>query len=133
MTVMQSYQDLCKEIDILETRLRDLEREYTFLYKQGWTNGNKRPIMGMGLIIERLEWIIEEFKTLEQVLQWKYETKEEMEKKINQLEGLDYKVAYMRDIKGMPLIEIAAELGYSYDWIKKISAKTQRRHQEGTL
>lgn len=41
-------------------------------------------------------------------------------------EVLEQKVAYMRDVQGMTLPEIAADLGYSYIWIKKISAKTKK-------
>lgn len=130
--VIQSYYDLCKEIDILETRLNDLEREYTFLFKRGWTNGCKKPIMRMNMIVDRLDVLIEETKKYTQLLEWKYETKREMEQKLSEIEGLDYKVVYMRDIQGKSLIEISVDLGYSYDWIRKISSKNpkkaQRRH-----
>jgi hypothetical protein len=51
-----------------------------------------------------------------------------MEQRIAEFEGLEQKVAYMRDVLGMTLSEIAADLGYSYIWIKKISSRTKKLH-----
>ena len=42
---------------------------------------------------------------------------------INNLSGLKEKVEYMKNIEGKRLKEIAIELGYSYQYIRKISAK----------
>ncbi|MNI86465.1 hypothetical protein D3C73_1435630 [compost metagenome] len=55
-----------------------------------------------------------------------------MENNLNKFEGLEYQVAYMRDIQGLPLYKIAEQLGYSYDWIRKVSSriKAQRRHKK---
>ena len=51
-----------------------------------------------------------------------------MKEKIKKLEGIDYKVVYLRDIEGKSLVEIADELGYSYDYIKEISARNKKTH-----
>ncbi|MXQ52349.1 hypothetical protein [Shimazuella alba] len=50
-----------------------------------------------------------------------------------EFEGLEQKVAYMRDVKGMTLIERAADLGYSYIWIKKISSRTWKQYAKNIL
>ena len=46
---------------------------------------------------------------------------------MSEFEGVEYRVAYLRDVKGMTLPEVAAELNYSYDWIKRLSARTSRK------
>ena len=47
---------------------------------------------------------------------------------ILQSDDLDAKVVYLRDVRGLGLGEIAKILGYSYDWIKKISARHSTVH-----
>jgi DNA-directed RNA polymerase specialized sigma24 family protein len=49
--------------------------------------------------------------------------KEQIRKNIEKMDGLDKKVAYKRDIEGKSLLEIADELGYSYDYIKNVSSR----------
>ena len=50
---------------------------------------------------------------------------EEITNKVKQLDSIDFKVVYMRDILGKKLKEIAAELGYSEIYIKEISSKNK--------
>ncbi len=45
---------------------------------------------------------------------------------MKKLEGIDYQVVYLRDIENWKLGEIAMELNFSEDWIKKISARNPR-------
>jgi hypothetical protein len=70
-------------------------------------------------MIEHETWTIENLKSLER----------EILKKVMQLDGLDYKVVYMRDIRNMKLQAIADELGYDIGYIKNISSK----HKKVTL
>jgi DNA-directed RNA polymerase specialized sigma24 family protein len=74
--------------------------------------------------------LVEEYTIL---LEEKERTRKEIEQRMNEFEGLEQKVVYMRDVKGMTLPEIAADLGYSYVWIKKISAKTKRDYTKSIL
>lgn len=53
-------------------------------------------------------------------------TKRQIDRLLRQFEGLEMKVAYMRDIERKPLLQIADEIGYSLDWIKKISSRIKR-------
>jgi hypothetical protein len=128
MKVTESYHDLCEEIDILEVRIKDLENEYTFLYKACF-NGDRKPIMGLHMITERMREICDKVELCSTVLRSKEQTLRTIELRISRLESIDYKVSHLRDIKGMTLPEIASELGYSYDWIKKISARNKRMEE----
>lgn len=45
---------------------------------------------------------------------------------IEKLQGIEKKVFYMHRFFGKSLLEISAELGYDYGYIRKISAKANR-------
>ena len=125
MSITKSYHDLCKEIDILETRIEDLEREYKFWYancfgKDAWQQ------FPLDICLNRMKEICDLVETYVTILDEKEKTRKEIEKHMSEFEGIEYKVAYLRDVKGMTLPEVAADLGYSYDWIKKLSARTSR-------
>lgn len=121
----QSYHDICKEIDILEVRIRDLEREYKFWYKScfGKDAWQQFPL---DICLNRMKEICDLVETYVTILDEKEKTRKEIEEHMSEFEGIEYKVAYLRDVKGMTLPEVAADLGYSYDWIKKLSARTRR-------
>lgn len=125
MSVTRSYHDLCKEIDILEVRIRDLEREYKFWYancfgKDAWQQ------FPLDVSLNRMKEICDLVELYASILDEKEKTRKEIEQHMSEFEGIEYKVAYLRDVKGMTLPEVAADLGYSYDWIKKLSARTSR-------
>jgi len=50
-------------------------------------------------------------------------TIQKIDETLQQLEGLHYKVAYMREVEKKSLQEIADELNYEYSYIRKISMK----------
>lgn len=125
---MTPYHDLCAEIDILEIRIRDLEMEYKFWYRT--CHGGSLPL---DTCLIRMKEICDQVEMYSTMLEKKEEARKEIEGRLNQFEGLEQKVAYMRDIKGMTLPEIAAHLGYSYDWIKKLSARTRKKGTKKAL
>lgn len=122
MVVTQSYRDLCTEIDILEIRIWDLENEYNFWYRQCF--GSYIPL---DICLERMEKICDAVEAYVTLLEEKEKARRRIEEKMSEFEGIDYAVCYRRDVLGMTLPEIAADLGYSEIWIKKISARNKRR------
>jgi hypothetical protein len=60
------------------------------------------------------------------MLEHKKQTKEDIESRMTEFDGVTYKFLYMRDIQMKPLYEIADELGYSLDWAKRVSRKYAR-------
>lgn len=119
---MQTYQDLCGEIDILTKRIDSLQREYEIWYRNCF-NGGKKPIAPLHICLKHMDDISKQIEIYQTLLEEKEKTREEIDQRMSQFQGIGYKVAYMRDIKGMTLAEIAAELGYSEIWIRKISSK----------
>lgn len=118
------YHDLCAEIDILKVRINDLEREYKVWYRSCFSApGRTFPL---DISLNRMKQICDQVEAYSTLLEEKEKVRKEIEGKMSEFEGLEYKVAYMRDVQGMTLAEIAADLGYSYIWIKQISARTKK-------
>ncbi|GED13996.1 hypothetical protein [Aneurinibacillus migulanus] len=141
MHFTESYIDLCNEIEMLEIRIKDIEREREFLRLSMYDNKpgfratasygteqvqNGYAPMSLDRILERLNKVDDSLNTLYEVLNAKKDAKRKMESVLGNFDGLEYKVAYMRDIKRMKLHEIADELGYSHDWIRKISSRVKK-------
>jgi hypothetical protein len=123
-----SYFDLCKEIEILELRAADLEFQMNIARKvcfRGYISDQYSRIP-LDKALNTYDNIKDELLGTVTILEHKIKTKLQMEKHIDQFEGLEYKVAYMRDIQDKPLDIIADELGYSYDWIRRISGRIKR-------
>ena len=125
MGVTTLYHDLCTEIDILETRIKDLEMEYRFWYKA--CHGSTKTVIPLDNCLIRMKEICDQVETYASMLEKKEKARKKIEGRLNQFEGIEYKVAYLRDIKGMTLPEIAVHLGYSYGWIRKLSMRTRRK------
>lgn len=142
-----TYNDLVTEIEILDIRIKDIERERDFLRKSMYDNAPKLinaidyakdrvqsgyVPLSLDRIMERLNKIDDYLMLLYEQLRVKQDAKHRIEKVLGEFEGLEYKVAYMRDVLNMRLTEIADKLGYSYDWIRQVSSrikKTQRQHK----
>lgn len=121
---LRMYHDLCGEIDCLYLRIHQLEIERKYYWKMG-TRAFKAP-MPFDRALEYIYEIDAALNPLYKILEDKEYVKSRLERKISELEGVDYKVAIMQ-IQGKSLVEIADELGYSLDWMKRISARVSNR------
>ncbi|USG65177.1 hypothetical protein NDK47_24140 [Brevibacillus ruminantium] len=136
-----TYNELIMEIDILETRITDLEKERRFLVANMHANAPKLPgavdyskdrvqsnfvPFALDRIIERMNKIDETLGQLRDQLKAKQETMDRLDRILAQMDDLEYKVAFMRDKLHMRLQEIADKLGYSYDHIKRISSRIRK-------
>lgn len=119
---MGLYNDLCREIDILNTRINDLESEYKFWYKACFGTGSRLHIP-LDRCLGRMKEICDLVEGYTSLLEEKEKAKKEIEAKMSEFEGLEYQIMYLREVEGKTLAEIAAELGYSLVWIKKVHAR----------
>lgn len=139
MQAIQSYHDLCKEIEVLELRADSLEEEASMIRKKMHASPPIRLVASydgmpksqtdrepLDVLWKRHAKIQEALSELYDIIEMKCRYKMKMEKRMGEFEGLEYKVAYMRDVKNMPLFQIAQELDYSYEWIRKVSARVKR-------
>lgn len=122
------YNDLIREIDILEYQMETCLAE-----RENWNfwGGRLSRSVPLDIAAERMDKLAERIEWLTERLERKKGIKAKLEKKLSELESIEYKVAFMRIVEGMTLEEIAEELNYSIGWIKKVSAKVTRNF-EGT-
>jgi DNA-directed RNA polymerase specialized sigma24 family protein len=87
--------------------------------------GNFSPL-SLDRLNERLGKLEEKLELVKYAMDKLERQKNEIDDKLQNLEGIRYKVAYMRDIEGKKLSDIAEELGYGIDRIKQISAEISK-------
>lgn len=139
MDKLESYRDLLKEIELWEIRLDDLNKERNYLVKKMsrppinklTANYDGMPKAGMAVVDfvgmwDRVREIDEKIGIAQDILSLKREAKRKMEKVMSEMDTLEYKIAYGRDVERKPLYEIAQELGYSYGWIRQCSMRIKR-------
>lgn len=138
MRGIKNYKDLCLEIDIQKIRVREIENEIRQLKKllEGpkeltGIDYSKEPggqIIHIPLdkVFDRVVRLEEKLDVEKEILREKIRAKKEIDERLLKLKGLDYKVVYLRDIKGMKLEDIAEELGYSKRHIERISARNKK-------
>ena len=140
MDIIKSYSDLCEEIEIWKTRIEaykaeikalkklakfDGPREVTGIdYSQPYVRGTSQ--IGFEEALERLGELENHIFIHQNTIEQLERSREDMERRIDKLEGIDKKVVYMRDIKEKSLKEIAEELGYSYDYIREVSSRNKK-------
>ena len=139
-----TYHDICHEIELLVLRAvdleKDIERKRRELLRTGGTHVKLvASYSGMpfsNYVSRPFDVLWEERRQLEMqledvldVLSLKKECKKRMEAVMEKCESLEYKVAYLRDVKRKKLYEIANELGYTYEYTREISARVKRMKQ----
>lgn len=125
------YKDICKEVEFLEVMLAEAEAEYNINNKLMLKNPENPGTEGyIPLPLDRAaefrDRVAERYNNIARLLELKKRIKKTAEKHLNQLEGLEYEVAYKRFIEGKTLAEIAEELGYSERHMKRISSNITR-------
>ena len=79
---------------------------------------------GNAMSLDRIIMYINKYESMIYLEQCIIENLEKLEEditnKVKQLDSIDFKVVYMRDILGMQLQQIADELGYDHGYIKNI-------------
>jgi len=145
---IQSYLDLCLEIELLKSEIRIMRAQKrkieTQINKYGSPDLYKSPQYheekidikykqppSLETLWNRYEEIDREIKQKEKELKALERRKKNIDKIINQMDSVKHKVAVLREMQGKSLAEIADELGYSESHIKRLSAEiTQEIYQE---
>jgi hypothetical protein len=135
---MEAYKPLIEEIEILEMRIDGLREERELLVKKmekgpgevgsisydGMPKGNAE-YKDLARYIEELKRIDSHLELDEGILSIKKATLRKIKKKVENFVGIEHKIA-IRQLQGKSLKDIAEELGYSYDWLRKVNAKMQK-------
>lgn len=130
MDFVRTYYDVTKEIEILELRLADLEDNLKHarkvLFDGKLPSGDQTVYMPLDKALKQYDAIVEDIRETSDRLTKKKMIRERMEDQIRSFKGLEYQVAYLRDIERMTLKAIAKELKYSEDYIKKVSSRIKK-------
>jgi DNA-directed RNA polymerase specialized sigma subunit len=118
MVIVESYKDLLEEIVLLDWLHEDLIRQLQRNKAEVW--GHSMPL---DKSVSKYDNIIERMKAIEEEIDLKKELASKIEAGIKNLKGIEYTVAFMRDIEGKTLTEIASETKFTYSYISKVSVK----------
>lgn len=136
--IYTSFKDLCTEIELVEASIRQYERNKEALQQMSNIGGPSKvkgidysqpsviesSPMDFGTYLEHLQKIESHLLLHRERLKRLKREKITRERKLSSMEGLAYRVAYLREIQGKSLKQISEELDYSYDYIREVSANT---------
>jgi transcriptional regulator with XRE-family HTH domain len=137
--IIKSYQELCDEIDIWKSRVKAYEAEIRALKKLANIYGpsdigaldysqdrvQSSTHIGFETYLLRLYEIEAKMQAYDIAIGEMMDAKDTIERKLDEMTGIDHQVVYLRDIKGYKLQEIADQLHFSIDYIKKVSARNK--------
>jgi len=115
MQIMHSYSDILSEIEVIKTQLEitNSEIEYWYLSGDGAHKfGANASLIQVGKLVESRNKLFNRLETLERA-------RTRTEKLMERFEGVEYKIAYMRIVECRTHKEIADELGYEEQTIRK--------------
>lgn len=125
MNYVKLYYDITKEIEIYELLLEDLEGELKQARKlcfDGRLPSSPLPVhVPLDKALEQYDSVVAKIREVSEWLAQKKLIKKQIEACVRKFSGVEHQVAYKRMIENKSLREIAAELGYSYQRVKKIS------------
>lgn len=141
-----TYYDICRQIELLTLKAIDLEKDIERLRRMLLQSRAKVKLVASYSVMPAANYVSRPFdelwadkRQLEQqlegiisIIEQKKEVKRKMEEVMEKCDALEYRVAYLRDVKRKPLYEIADELGYTYNWIREVSARVKRMRQPTT-
>ncbi len=130
---MKNYADLLRIIDILKAEIEMLEVD-----KEYWLGKNEQlPFASIGaekygldIASQRTDRLNDRIVSLETKLDHYQAIEKEIRENVEKLEGLEYKIAKLRFIDGMTYQEIADELGYTHDHIRRVASKSKKKETE---
>ena len=123
---LELYQDLNVEVELLKCKIDDLGKEYSFWLRNCYSAG-KKPVAPLDVCLRRMENITDQVREYEVLLQGKEQTLTKMENCLKETASLQGRVMYMRFVERKSLKQISNELGYSIDWIKRISSRARKQ------
>lgn len=130
MLIMESYADILKVIEIIKAEIEAVQLDLDY-----WLGkSSKHPLFsegarkyGLDIAAKRVDFLYDRLDKLEERLKAYQEIEKEIRENVDKLEGLEYKVAKLRFIDGMTYQEIADELGYSHDHIRRVASKSNKK------
>lgn len=135
--IISEYNDSIIELDILQSLRRDLIRQLEQQHRIVWTGmAPSAPMpahVPLDKALSKYDSAVERLNALEQEIKLRRELIQGIDEKLSRLTGMGNTIGYKRYVEGKSLKEIAAELGESYEKIRKISSRSgvsQKRNRQ---
>jgi len=116
--IIESYQDLVGEIELLEWLHEDLIRQLQRNERDVWGH-----VVYLPKALAQYDSIIERMASIERELDSKRNLKRRMDDRLGSLGGIEYSVFFKQRIEGKQLQQVADELNCSYSYVTKISSR----------
>lgn len=121
MVIFENYADLIADIEATKDQLKLVEYELEY-----WSfDGEGSHLFGANASVIQIEKKIRSKNKLINRLEYLERAKKRIDMLLKQLDGLDYKIGYLRIVENMTHQEIADELGYSHQYIKERWSKAK--------
>jgi DNA-directed RNA polymerase specialized sigma24 family protein len=125
-----AYQDTAIELKVLELREKELRKRVELAHAVLTTG--KAPSSGrdfchvpMDRAIETYNREVDALREAQEAVDSKREVLRQMDEQLSKFTGLAHQIAYLRMVRGMKLVDIAEELGYSYSNIRVIASRNK--------
>jgi len=125
-TMLNTYADVAREIEIIKDQVDFIKNELQYWFGIDLDKEKGIPLQskgarryGINTAIKQAEKKFNNLKELENRLQELEYAKVRWDMFLEQFEGLDYKIAYKRIVESKTHQEIADELGYTHQYIRK--------------
>lgn len=130
MLIMESYADILKVIEIIKAEIEALQLDLDY-----WLGKHDRHFVfsegarkyGLDVATKRVDFLYDRIEKVEARLKAYQEIEKEIRENVEKLEGLEYKIAKLRFIDGMTYQEIADQLGYTHDHIRRVASKSKKK------
>lgn len=132
---INTYNELCSEIEIANIRIEGLEGQKKEIMKllgapneimgmeySDMPTGNKN-MMSIDRLVDALYKIDNMLEIEQSLLKGMVATKVKINSKLKGLKGIEYQIVYKRDIENKSFIKISQELNYSVRQIYRIIGK----------
>jgi|SRR5690625_3040850 len=139
MQIMNSYSDLMIEIELVKDQIEYTKKEIKYWFGVDVDKESGIPLMGSGdhefglnAALIQSEKKLTSYHNLNERLKELEYAKVRMDILLEQLEGLDYKIAFKRIVEFKTHQEIADELGYSHQYIREVwtRIRTYKEHTD---
>lgn len=130
MLIMESYADILKVIEIIKAEIEALQLDLNY-----WLGKHDRHLVfsegtrkyGLDVATKRVDFLYDRMEKVEARLKAYQEIEKEIRENVEKLDGLEYKIAKLRFIDGMTYQEIADQLGYTHDHIRRVASKSKKK------
>lgn len=121
------FNELCEELEILRFREYELVKQAEIAQKHCFSSRvDRNTYLPLDVALYNYDDAMERLDRIREEIEERTQLKLRIEGIISDVSELPARVAFMRDVQRLTLVEIAQKTNYSYSYVKKISMKSKR-------